>query len=93
MRMRRTVAGVALTNRGTTPIRTLGLSIQYASNTGTGHFGGTASQLTELPSVTVPPGGYLLVHGASGNTGANLPAGHVDDSPISMGAPGARSRS
>ena len=81
---------IELYNRGTTPIRTLGLSIQYASNTGTGQFGGTASQLTELPSVTVPPGGYLLVHGASGNTGANLPAGHVDDSPISMGVAGGK---
>ena len=65
-------------------VLTLGLSIQYASNTGAGHFGGTASQLTELPSVTVPPGGTACgsaqpasVQAASPWYAMRIPAGHV----------------
>ena len=37
-----------------------GLSVQYASATGTGSFGATATQLTELPDVEIQPGQYVI---------------------------------
>jgi imidazolonepropionase-like amidohydrolase len=44
-----------------------GMSVQYASAAG------TTWQVTMLPSVTIPAGGYLLIQEAGGTTGAPLP--------------------
>lgn len=65
---------VELFNRGGTSATTTGLSVQYASATGTGNLGGTSSQLVVLPDRTVPAGGYLLVQLAGGTAGTALPA-------------------
>jgi hypothetical protein len=43
------------------------MSVQYASAAG------TTWQVTMLPSVTIPAGGYLLIQEAGGTTGAPLP--------------------
>jgi predicted extracellular nuclease len=64
---------VELFNRGDAPASLDGLSVQYASSTGTGNFGANAGQLVAL-SGTVPAGGYHLVQLAGGTTGAPLPA-------------------
>ncbi|HVN61259.1 MAG TPA: Ig-like domain-containing protein [Gaiellaceae bacterium] len=68
---------IELFNRGAAPQSVAGWSVQYASATGTGNFGANSSQLTVLPSTTIPAGGYLLVGEASGTTGAALPTPDV----------------
>ncbi|WP_437835294.1 DNRLRE domain-containing protein [Sorangium sp. So ce1153] len=77
---------VELFNRSSGPVSLAGWSIQYASATGTGAFGATTAQLTELPAVTLQPGRYLLVQGAAGSgSGAPLPAVDVADAtPINL---------
>ncbi len=60
---------VELFNRGSEPVSTEGMSVQYASATGTGDF-----QATPLTPVSVPPGGYHLVRLTGGANGAPLPA-------------------
>jgi uncharacterized protein len=77
---------VELYNAGVAPVALTGLSIQYASATGTGNFGANSGQLTDLPSVSVQPGQYFLVQMASGGAnGAPLPtADFVDTTPINM---------
>ncbi|WP_437756697.1 lamin tail domain-containing protein [Sorangium sp. So ce1389] len=77
---------VELFNRSSGPVSLAGWSIQYASATGTGAFGATTAQLTELPAVTLQPGQYLLVQGAAGSgSGAPLPAVDVADAtPINL---------
>jgi uncharacterized protein len=78
---------VELFNRGSAPVSLAGMSIQYASATGTGNFGANSGQLTELPNATVAPGQYYLVQQAGGTTGVPLPAPDlVDPTPISMAA-------
>ncbi len=78
---------VELFNRGTTPVSLSGWSIQYASATGTGNFGASSTQITELPNVTLQPGQYYLVQQAGGTTGAPLPTPDlVDSTPIAMAA-------
>jgi hypothetical protein len=63
---------VELHNRTATSVALDGLSVQYASATGTGNFGASASQLAVLAG-TLPPGGYYLVKLASGGAaGASL---------------------
>jgi uncharacterized protein len=64
---------VEIFNRGDAPRSTSGLSVQYASATGTGNFGASAAQLVVLPDLTVPPGGYLLVGMTPGANGDPLP--------------------
>lgn len=78
---------VELFNPTAAPISLAGMSIQYASATGTGNFGGTATQLTEL-SGTVAPGAYFLVQQAAGaGNGVPLPTPDlVDPTPIAMAA-------
>src|SRR5215212_2281241 len=49
---------IELFNRGTTPVSLGGWSVQYASATGTGHFG--ANPVTAL-SGTLAPGQFYLV--------------------------------
>ncbi|CAA9217181.1 MAG: hypothetical protein AVDCRST_MAG57-361, partial [uncultured Blastococcus sp.] len=77
---------VEIYNRGPLPASTAGLSIQYGSATGTGNIGANSGQLTELPALTVPSGGYLLVQeGAGAGSGSALPAADVvDPTPIGM---------
>jgi hypothetical protein len=83
---------IELFNAGTAPASLNGLSLQYAGATGTGNFGATASQLTELPNVTLQPGQYFLVQQASGGlVGAALPApDFTDASPISLSGTGGK---
>ncbi|HVM17006.1 MAG TPA: ExeM/NucH family extracellular endonuclease [Gaiellaceae bacterium] len=77
---------VELFNPTSAPISLNGLSLQYTSATGTGNFGASSTQLTEL-SGSVAPGRYYLVQQAGGANGAPLPApDHVDPSPIAMAA-------
>ena len=79
---------IELFNRGTAPITLDGMSLQYASATGTGNFGATATQLTEL-SGTIQPKRYFLVQEASNApVGVALPAPDQSDaiSPIAMAA-------
>ena len=49
---------VELYNRGPLALPLGNLSIQYASATGTGNFGSSSTQLTELPDFTLQPGQY-----------------------------------
>jgi endonuclease/exonuclease/phosphatase family metal-dependent hydrolase len=79
---------IELFNRGTTPVVLDGMSVQYASATGTGALGANAGQLTEL-SGTIQPGKYLLIHESSGATGAPLPANDIVDSTLIAMAAGA----
>ena len=67
---------IELFNRGTTPVVLDGMSVQYASATGTGVLGANAGQLTEL-SGTIQPGKYLLIHESSGAVGAGPATGSV----------------
>jgi len=59
---------VELFNKGTTSFTMTGWSIQYASATGTGNFGANTTQITEIPTVTLAAGQYLLIQEASGGT-------------------------
>ncbi len=76
---------VELFNRGTAPVSLDGWSIQYASATGTGSFGGSTTQNTPLSGM-LDPGQYFLVQEAAGSTPvAALPTPDVTDtSPINM---------
>ena len=78
---------IEIFNRGTSAVSLDGMSLQYASATGTGFFGANSGQLTEL-SGSLAPGQYLLVQEASNAAvGAPLPAPDiVDDTPIAMAA-------
>ncbi len=71
-------------NSGSTPVSLAGMSIQYASATGDGYFGGAANQLAELPDITLGAGQYLLIQGASGANGTTLPLTPdvIDTTPI-----------
>ena len=60
---------IELFNRGTTTASLAGMSVQYASATGTGNFG--ANPVTVL-SGSLAPGQYYLVHQASGGTNGVL---------------------
>jgi hypothetical protein len=66
---------IELFNLGSAPQSVAGWSVQYTSATGTGAIGGSgngsASQLQALPNTTIPAGGYLLVSGPAGTTGAS----------------------
>lgn len=60
---------IEIFNRGSVAVDVTGWSVQYASSTG------TSWQRTNLPSASIPPGGYLLVQEAVGAGGTvNLPA-------------------
>ena len=76
---------IEIFNRSSVAASLNGMSLQYASATGTGNFGANSGQLTELPNVAVPAGGYVLVHEGGGATGVALPTPDVTDaSPINM---------
>ncbi len=78
---------IELFNRGTSTVSLAGWSVQYASATGTGNFGGSLSQITDL-SGSLAPGQYLLIQEAAGSgSPAPLPTPDVTDAtPISMSA-------
>jgi predicted extracellular nuclease len=59
---------VELFNRGATSVNLNGMSVQYASVTGTGNWGVTA-----LPSKTLAPGQFLLIQMAAGANSALTP--------------------
>jgi uncharacterized protein len=79
---------IEIFNRGSSSVELDGYSLQYASATGAGNFGATATQLTELPALSVAPGQYVLVQEAStAAVGLPLPAPDVADAtPIAMAA-------
>ncbi|HVM29828.1 MAG TPA: lamin tail domain-containing protein, partial [Candidatus Limnocylindrales bacterium] len=62
---------VELFNRGTSVASLGGMSLQYASASGTAHF---ASNVLALPDVLLPAGGYYLVGLTTGANGSPLPA-------------------
>jgi len=63
---------IELFNRGSVSVSVSGWSVQYASSTG------TSWQKTNLPAVSIPAGGYLLVQEAPGTGGTtNLPTPDV----------------
>jgi predicted extracellular nuclease len=64
---------IEIFNRGAEAVPLDGMSLQYASATGTGNFGANSGQLTEL-SGSVGAGRYFLVQEAGGTVGAALPA-------------------
>ncbi len=64
---------VELYNRGTVEVNLAGWSVQYASKSG------TFDAKVDL-SKTIAPGGYYLVHMASGEAGALLPAADASGS-------------
>jgi predicted extracellular nuclease len=78
---------VELYNPSDVEVSLTGLSIQYASATGTGNFGNNVGQLTEL-SGTIQPHGYFLVQEIGGEAqGAPLPPPDLTDStPINLAA-------
>ncbi len=78
---------IEIFNAGTAAVSLDGLSLQYASAGGTGNFGATSGQLTELPDVSLEPGQYFLVQEAGAANGQPLPApDHIDPTPIGIGA-------
>lgn len=79
---------IELFNDGPVAQSLAGMSVQYASATGTGNFGETSAQLTALPSVSLQPWQYLLIQeDSTAAVGSPLPTPDVTDlTPISMGA-------
>jgi uncharacterized protein len=76
---------VELFNRGSVDAPLGGLSIQYASATGTGAFGANTAAITPL-SGTLAPGRYLLVREAGGAAGGPVGTDIDDSTPIAMAA-------
>ena len=71
---------IELFNRGSLDVNVNGWSVQYSAATG------TSWQVTALPNVTIPAGGYLLVAQGAGANGVNtLPTPDVTGS-IAMSA-------
>ena len=77
---------VEIFNSGSSPVSLAGMSIQYASATGTGNFGATPQLRTELPNVVLGPGQYFLIQEIGGANGSPLPLAPdlVDDTPINL---------
>lgn len=75
-------------NGSSAPVSLAGLSLQYASATGTGNFGANDSAITPLPDVTLNPGQYYLVQGATQNANVGGPfpvsADLTDITPINL---------
>jgi hypothetical protein len=76
---------VELFNRGTTTVSLAGMSVQYASATGTGNFGG--NPVTAL-SGSLAPGQYYLVQLAAGAIGVPLPTADVTGTATASGTAG-----
>ena len=75
---------IELFNRSSSPVSLAGWSLQYASATGS--FSASATQITELPAITLAPGHYLLIQQAQGTGGTTpLPTpDFVDPTPIAL---------
>jgi uncharacterized protein len=78
---------IELFNASQTTVSLAGLSLQYASATGTGNFGANSAQLTEL-SGSLEAGQYFLVQQAAGaGAGVPLPTPDIIDvTPMQMAA-------
>jgi DNA/RNA endonuclease G (NUC1) len=76
---------IELFNPGSSAVDLTGWSVQYASATGTGSFGATATQITPL-SGSIPAGGYVLVQEAGGANGTAVVGDITDPTPIAMAA-------
>jgi hypothetical protein len=79
---------IEIFNAGDGPVSLDGLSLQYASATGTGSFGASSTQLTELPNASLQPGQYFLVQEAAGaGNGVALPTPDlIDPTPYRYGS-------
>lgn len=78
---------IEIFNAGTASASLAGMSLQYASASGTGNFGASTTQITDLPAVSLAAGQYFLVQQAGSSVGSALPTpDHVDPSPILMSA-------
>lgn len=76
---------IEIFNYGPSPVSLDGLSLQYTSATGTGNFGGSSGQLTELPNVLLQPGRYFLVQQIGTTGGSPLPTpDYIDPTPINL---------
>ena len=82
---------IELFNRGTAAVSLDGWSLQYASATGTGTFGSSATMITPLAG-SLAAGQYLLVQEAAGSTViAPLPTPDVTDAtPMNMSGTGGK---
>jgi hypothetical protein len=78
---------IEIFNGSANPVSLSGLSVQYASATGTGNFGANSAQITLLPDVSLDAGTYYLILGASGTNGQPLPIDPdlTEDTPINLG--------
>jgi hypothetical protein len=76
---------VELFNRGTTTVSLTGMSVQYASATGTGNFGANP---VALLSGSLAPGQYYLVQQAGGANGEALPTPDATGTANMSGAAG-----
>jgi hypothetical protein len=75
---------IELHNRGLTPVTLTNWSVQYASATGTGDFGGSTSLRVSI-TATIPAGGYFLVKGASAAAiGAPLPGADATNTNLDL---------
>jgi predicted extracellular nuclease len=82
---------IEIFNRGNSIVFLNGYSLQYASATGTGNFGATAAQITELSGGALVPGQHWLIQEAGGATGSPLPTPDViDPTQINMSATGGK---
>ena len=72
---------VELFNRSSAPVSISGWSVQYASATGTGNFGGNPAAGL---SGTLQPGQYYLIKLAGGTVGAALPAADATVTSLNM---------
>jgi hypothetical protein len=80
---------VELHNRSNSPVSLKGWSLQRASASGA--WQNNTSQLIPFPdAATIPAGGYYLVAGKSGGTGAALPTPDLSASTFDLGAGSAK---
>jgi len=76
---------IEIFNAGAASVSLNGLSVQYASATGTGSFGATDTQMTLLPDVMLGSGQYYLIQEAGGTNGSPLPTPDLTDAtPINL---------
>jgi hypothetical protein len=81
---------IEIFNSGTISVSLNGLSLQYASATGTGNIGANENLVTALPNVMLLPGQYYLVQQASNaNVGDPLPTPDLTGT-IAMGGTGGK---
>lgn len=77
---------IQIFNKSATAQSLDGKSLQYASATGTGNLGSSATQLTVLPNLTLQPGQYYLVKESGGAAGVSFTADLTAANPIAMAA-------